>query len=102
MEAVWVALVEGILSVVGICVTVIVTNRKSNQKQAEKADKLEAKVDKLAEHDKEQYLALLRLTVMSSDMPVSERIIAGAEYVKKGGNGEVKKYYQKLLEEHTM
>lgn len=95
MELVWVALIEGILTLAGVCVTVIVSNKKSNAK-------LEAKVDKLVEHDDEQYLSILRLTIMSADMPISERIIAGDKYVKKGGNGDVKKYYQKLLEEHTI
>ena len=95
MELVWVALIEGILTLAGVCVTVIVSNKKSDAK-------LEAKVDKLVEHDDEQYLSILRLTIVSADMPISERIIAGDKYVKKGGNGDVKKYYQKMLEEHTI
>ena len=94
MENIWIALIESILTFAGVCVTVIVANRKANAK-------LEAKVDKLVEHDEDQYLSILRLTIMSEDMPVSERIIAGDKYVKKGGNGEVKKYYQQLLLEHT-
>ena len=94
MEGLWIALIEGLLSFAGICVTVIVTNRKANKK-------LEQKVDKLVEHDQEQYLSILRLTIMSESMPISERIIAGDKYVKKGGNGDVKKYYQKMLQEHT-
>lgn len=63
--------------------------------------RLEKKVDKNAEHDKEQYLAILRLTVTAEHMPISERIIAGKKYIDNGGNGDVKKYYQELLEEHT-
>ena len=42
--------------------------------------KLEKKVDKLVEHDEDQYLAILRLTIMNSEMPISERIIAGDKY----------------------
>ena len=94
MENIWITLIESILTFAGICVTVIVSNKKANAK-------LEAKVDKLVEHDEDQYLSILRLTIMSEEMPISERIIAGDKYVKKGGNGEVKKYYQKMLEEHT-
>ena len=94
MESIWIALIESILTFAGICVTVIVSNKKSNAK-------LEKKVDQLVEHDEDQYLSILRLTIMSEDMPISERIIAGDKYVKKGGNGDVKKYYQKMLEEHT-
>ena len=94
MEAIWITLIESILTFAGICVTVIVSNKKANKK-------LEEKVDRLVEHDEDQYLSILRLTIMSGDMPISERIIAGDTYVKKGGNGDVKKYYQKMLEEHT-
>ena len=94
VENIWIALIESILTFAGICVTVIVSNKKANKK-------LEQKVDRLVEHDEDQYLSILRLTIMSEEMPISERIIAGDKYVKKGGNGEVKKYYQKMLEEHT-
>ena len=94
MEGIWITLIESVLTFAGICVTVIVSNKKANAK-------LEQKVDKLVEHDEDQYLSILRLTIMSEEMPISERIIAGDKYVKKGGNGEVKKYYQRMLEEHT-
>ena len=94
MENIWIALIEGLLTFAGICITVIVSNKKASKK-------LEEKVDRLVEHDEDQYLSILRLTIMSENMPISERIIAGDKYVKKGGNGDVKKYYQKMLEEHT-
>jgi hypothetical protein len=94
MESIWITLIESLLTFAGICVTVIVSNKKANAK-------LEQKVDTLMEHDKDQYLSILRLTIMSEEMPISERIIAGDKYVRKGGNGDVKKYYQKMLEEHT-
>ena len=85
MENIWITLIESLLTFAGICVTVIVTNRQSNKK-------LEQKVDKLVDHDKEQYLSLLRLTIMSSEMPIGERIVAGHKYLKLGGNGDVKKF----------
>lgn len=94
MEGVWITLIESVLTFAGICVTVIWSNKKANAK-------LEKKMDKLVEHDEDQYLSILRLTVMSEEMPISERIIAGDKYVKKGGNGDVKKYYEKMLAEHT-
>lgn len=59
------------------------------------------KIDKLIEHDKEQYLAILRLTVMAEAMPISERLIAGKQYICRNGNGDVKKYYEELVKEHT-
>lgn len=94
VESVWVALIEGGLTFLGICVTVYFSQKKANKK-------LEEKVDKLVEHDEDQYLSILRLTIMCPEMPISERIIAGDKYDKKGGNGEVKKYYKQMLKEHT-
>lgn len=46
----------------------------------------------LKEHSNENYMSLLRLTIMSEEMPIGERIVAGHKYLKNGGNGEVKKY----------
>ena len=60
-----------------------------------------AKINKIAEHDHEQYLSILRLTVMSPEMPISERLIAGKKYIDAGGNGDVKHYYENLVREHT-
>ena len=34
---------------------------------------------------------------MNSEMPIAERIIAGQHYIEKGGNGDVKKYYEDYL-----
>ena len=59
-------------------------------------------VSKMLEHDREQYLAILRLTIMSSDMPISERLLAGEKYITAGGNGDVAAYYKKLIAEHTV
>lgn len=44
------------------------------------------------EHNEENYMAILRLTIMSSEMPIGERIIAGHKYLEKGGNGDIKKF----------
>lgn len=89
------SLIESLLTFAGVLVTGLFANRRANRSLARK-------VDRLMEHDREQYLSLLRLTIMSENMPVSERIIAGDKYIKEGGNGEVKAYYKKLLEEHTV
>lgn len=53
----------------------------------------------LKKHSHENYLGIKRLTVMSNDMPLGERIIAGNEYIKEGGNGEVKLFIENEL--HT-
>jgi hypothetical protein len=51
----------------------------------------------IEEHCRENYLGIKRLTVMSSDMPLGERIIAGRDYIKAGGNGDVKHYIEDEL-----
>ena len=68
--------------------------KKSGMEQ--RIETIEKKVDKLTEHNELQYLSLLRLTVMDSDMPMSERLIAGKDYLSRGGNGDVKKFYENL------
>ena len=94
MEDFWIKLIDALFTFLGICVTVYFSNKKSNKD-------LGKKVDTLVEHDRDQYLSILRLTIMSEEMPVSERIIAGDKYIKAGGNGDVKKYYQQMIEAHT-
>ncbi len=63
---------------------------------------IKKRLDKSEKHNREQYLGILRLTVMSEEMPVSERIIAGKKYIDEGGNGDVKKFYEEFLKEHTI
>lgn len=101
MENIWITLIESGLTFAGICVTVYFANKKANANQEKKVDELVRKVDTLVQHDREQYLSILRITIMSEEMPVSERIIAGDKYIKAGGNGDVKKYYQQMIKEHT-
>lgn len=55
------------------------------------------KINTLLDHDDKQYLSLLRLTVMTDSIPLSERISAGREYIEKGGNGDVKEYIETHL-----
>lgn len=46
----------------------------------------------LKTHSHENYMGILRLTIMSNEMPIGERIVAGHKYLKEGGNGEVKSF----------
>lgn len=52
MENIWITLIYCVLQFAGVCVTVYFSNKKSNKK-------LEEKVDKLVEHDEDQYLSIL-------------------------------------------
>lgn len=61
---------------------------------------LKKSVDDLIKHDHTQYMAILRLTVMSDNIPLSERINAGKEYLAEHGNGDVEQYYNEVLKPH--
>jgi hypothetical protein len=54
-------------------------------------------IPEIKRHCHENYLSSLRLTVMSAEMPLGERIIAGQSYIDEGGNGEVKKFINEEL-----
>ena len=89
-DAVLIALITGSLTLIGVIITAGSGN-KSNAKD----------IKDIKAENKEQSLAILRLTVMSNDMPISERLVAGDKYIRKGGNGDVKHYYEQLVKEHT-
>ena len=92
----WTQILLTILSGAFTLAGVVITTRNGNRKLTEQVKKLE-------EHQHQNYLGILRLTIMSEEMPIAERIIAGRDYVSHGGNGDVKKYYQEeLLAKHTM
>lgn len=82
-------------SCLGALTTIVVT--------CVKVIKIAIKINKRAEdndrHIKENYLDIKRLVITSPYMPLEERIAAGDEYIKKGGNGAVKRLYNTLLEE---
>ena len=58
---------------------------------AENIDKVQG-IDDIKKHCHENYLSNLRLTIMSSEMPLGERIVAAEKYISEGGNGDVKKF----------
>ncbi len=76
-------------------ITVIVTFIVTCLKLYKKVDKWVQQKDK---HDRENRMDILRLVIMSHEMPLSERIAAGDQYVNVfHGNGGVKKKYEELL-----
>lgn len=57
-------------------------------------------VKKLKEHTLQNYMSTLRLTIISEEMPVEERLNAGEKYISLGGNGAIKCRYQQLQKEY--
>ena len=84
--------VAAIVSAVGVLITAIVTAYRFIRKW----DKWVKQKDK---HDIEQYVQILRLVIMTPEMPLSERIAAGDTYVNElHRNGAVKQKYNELLQ----
>ncbi len=80
-------------------VSLIVCLSRGYRKISHYFEEQSATLSELKRHDKEQYLAILRLTIVSEEMPLSERIRAGDCYFKEGGNGGVHRLYESLLKE---
>jgi hypothetical protein len=65
-----------------------------------KFENIETKIDHINEQLKDHNKKILRLTICSKEIPMSERIKAGDEYVAIPANGEVKLRYEKLKEKY--
>ena len=87
--------IGAVLGAVGVIVGAIVKFFKFINKLADKINSVSTTLDDLKDHSNENYMSLLRLTIMSSEMPIGERIVAGHKYLKNGGNGEVKSFLKK-------
>lgn len=87
-----IVLTASIVTSLSVILTVFVTAYKFIRKW----DKWVKQKDK---HDIEQYVQILRLVIMTPEMPLSERIAAGDTYVNElKRNGAVKQKYNELLQ----
>ena len=87
-----IVLTASIITSLSVVLTAIVTAYKFIRKW----DKWVKQKDK---HDTEQYVQILRLVIMTPEMPLSERIAAGDTYVNElHRNGAVKQKYNELLQ----
>lgn len=78
--------IGGVITAIGIIAGAFVWFLKLATKELNKT------LTELKEHSHENYMGILRLTIMSREMPIGERIVAGHKYLEKGGNGEVKQF----------
>lgn len=58
------------------------------------------RLDRMEQYQHNDYMSTLRLTIMSEEMPMEERLAAGEKYVSEGGNGAVKARYYLMIEEY--
>ena len=61
---------------------------------------IEQRIKRLESYTHNDYMSALRLTVMSEDMPIEDRLAAGETYIQEGGNGAIKAKYQLLIREY--
>lgn len=87
---------SALTAVVNAAVSAIQKKRGKTTTQEAHLAEIDKKLDKMQKHQDEQYLSILRLTIMSEEMPMSERLIAGKKYVDLGGNGDVKQFLHQL------
>ena len=93
----WILKIAALLSAAGVIAKAIHRIYKMVKAIYDKVQEMETRQKQLEEYERDNYMNTLRLTIMSEEMPLSERIAAGDKYIKYGGNGEVKHKYEQLL-----
>ncbi len=61
---------------------------------------IDDKVDSFEKSQKEDRLSILKLIIINKNMPLDERVTAGEEYIKSGGNGSVHAMVEVLTEKY--
>lgn len=84
--------IAALLSALGVIIAAALKVIGVANKVKNSIDEFNTTVADLKDHTAENYMSLLRLTIMSSEMPIGERIVAGHKYLQLGGNGDVKKF----------
>lgn len=62
--------------------------------------KLDDRYEEVDATIKQNTIYILKLAIMSEEMPLIDRIHAGEQYIAMGGNGMVKKKLNQLMEEY--
>lgn len=83
---------SAVLTALGVIIGIAIKFFKGVNKIIEKIDSFNARMDGVEKHSEENYMSLLRLIIMSNEMPIGERINAGYKYLDNDGNGEIKVY----------
>lgn len=94
-----VLLIASVLTALTVIVTAAVKVYRTAVKVYRFIREWETWIEKKDKHDEAQYRDILRLIIMTPEMPLSERIAAGDVYVNQlHGNGGVKQKYLELLQ----
>ena len=61
---------------------------------------LEDKYDSMNETLRKNTVYILKIAIMSEEMPLVDRLKAGEMYLSMGGNGMIKRKYNDLMDEY--
>ncbi len=92
-------LVGGVVAAATGIIAGIVKLIKTVKRPFEVIEKIHSDITEIKERQSQFELAILRLNVVSEELPASERLEAGKRYENLGGNGDVKQIYHNLLNE---
>ena len=84
--------VAAVLTALGVIFSIGIKVWQFGGKVNDTTKELNKTLTELKSHSHENYMGILRLTIMSEEMPIGERIVAGHKYLEEGGNGEVKTF----------
>lgn len=98
------AMILGIAVVAGAVILVAVLSRanvkfsfgKAIAEIGKSGETANGKLDSILERIRNIELDVLRLNLISEENPTEERVRAGEEYVKNGGNGKARELYERL------
>lgn len=90
-------LIAKIIAALGTIGGVFVAIFKYGKKIMTSIKDVMTKLDSMEKELKAQRLSILRLVVYNDHLPLSERIIAGKEYIESDGNGDVKRFIESEL-----
>ena len=81
-----------ITAITGICAFIMKTYKFFRS--------IEEKYDSMNKTLKQNTIHLLKIAIMSEELPLIDRIKAGEQYIAMGGNGMVKKKLNQLISEY--
>ena len=61
---------------------------------------IEDKYDQMNKTIKQNTIYILKIAIMSEEMPLIDRIHAGEQYLSMGSNGMIKRKYNDLMDEY--
>ena len=73
--------------------------KKTNEARLKQHEETKREIATLKEELNRNSLNTMKNTICNNNIPITERLMVGKEYIEKGGNGAVKIYLHKLEED---